>query len=71
MKGKHLYEGYLFHEVEVFLKDIASCCILAPAVLSHVLTPPNNLHVKQYTLFAFLEYNNQSRSILSLFDNKR
>ncbi len=34
MKGKLLYDGYLFNE-------------------------------------AFLEYNNQSRSILSLFDNKR
>ncbi len=32
MKGKHLYDGYLFHEVEVFLKDIVSCCIPAPAV---------------------------------------
>ncbi len=32
MKDKNLYEGYLFHEVEVFLKDIVSCCIPAPAV---------------------------------------
>ncbi len=32
MKGKHLYAGNLFHEVEVFLKDIVSCCIPAPAV---------------------------------------
>ncbi len=63
MKGKHLYAGNLFHEVEVFLKDTSR--------LSRVLFPPNNLHVKQYTLFAFLKYNNQSRSILSLFDNKQ
>ncbi len=32
MKDKNLYEGYLFHDVEVFLKDIVSCCIPAPAV---------------------------------------
>ncbi len=48
MKGKHLYDGYLFHEVEVFLKDIASCCIPAPAVchmfwLHQIICMENNM----------------------------